>query len=272
MYFNKETLCGNFKSKFILIKDSSEISGIKLLKAILNLYLKENANLHIIYYELINFNLVPNQGDGKSDVTITNAVLDPFGWNKNEVGKQNALSLNVLYNLCSEYKGVVCIDSLSPMLLFNEPNSVYKLLHKILKENDDLQIVALMHTDVHGEYESEILSKLASTVLNVLPSEDKLLSTIHYSTGKVSNQLVEFKISDQFEFSVLRDMNMQMKSAPLKQPDPTANLTFNLRLKDNEKEARSQLQLPYMQMQNKDIIEADIDMYDEEDPDDDLDI
>jgi elongator complex protein 5 len=63
--------------------------------------------------------------------------------------------------------------------------------------------------------------------------------------------------------------------------DPTANLTFNLNLSDSEKKAREQVVLPFMQKgrdakksgQGKIFYEAeDEDDFDEEDPDDDLNI
>lgn len=66
------------------------------------------------------------------------------------------------------------------------------------------------------------------------------------------------------------------------QPDPTANLSFNLRLTDAQKEARERVVLPYMKAQEQDGVEVqkmgtiyyepDDDDYDEEDPDADLDI
>ena len=37
-----------------------------------------------------------------------------------------------------------------------------------------------------------------------------------------------------------------MNTTMLQQADPTANLTFNLTLTDQEKAARSQVKLPYM--------------------------
>ncbi|KAI9101770.1 Elongator complex protein 5 [Phlyctochytrium arcticum] len=62
-------------------------------------------------------------------------------------------------------------------------------------------------------------------------------------------------------------------------PDPTANLSFNLKLTDAQKSARSEVALPYMQAQTATstaeaaiYYEPDDDDYDEEDPDDDLDI
>ena len=70
------------------------------------------------------------------------------------------------------------------------------------------------------------------------------------------------------------------------QADPTKDLTFNLKLTDDEKQARSNLKLPYMFHEEK-TSEVTInrpgegrvfyqpdeaDDFDEEDPDDDLDI
>ena len=70
------------------------------------------------------------------------------------------------------------------------------------------------------------------------------------------------------------------------QVDPTQNLTFNLKLTDNERRARSNLKLPYMYHEEKKSEVAvnsvgegkvfyqpdEADDFDEDDPDDDLNI
>ncbi len=70
------------------------------------------------------------------------------------------------------------------------------------------------------------------------------------------------------------------------QADPTKNLSFNLRLTESEKQARSQVKLPYMLDQGQKAVHFerssgsgqiiyqpdDADDFDEEDPDEDLDI
>lgn len=72
----------------------------------------------------------------------------------------------------------------------------------------------------------------------------------------------------------------------LSQVDPTQNLTFNLKLTDNERQARSNLKLPYMYHEEKKSDVAvnsvgegkvfyqpdEADDFDEDDPDDDLNI
>lgn len=273
MYITREPLSGNSKAKFILIQDSKETSGVRFLKALVNTLLKENVHLCIIYYELMNVKLLLEQNTEYSHVTQIDAASDPYNWKKSIETSQNLKSLKELSQLCSETKGFICFDSLSPLLFYNNPNDVYKELHKILMKNADLQIIGLMHADVHDSYENDIISKLATTVLSIAPNDvNKCRSITRFSSGKISCQFMEYEISNTFQFSLFREFKNQVKSMSSKQPDPTANLTFNLRLKDNEKEARSHVQLPYMQMQNKEVIETEIDMYDEEDPDDDLDI
>lgn len=270
MYITRESLYKNPKSKFILIKDFAQVSGIKLMRGILNTILKENVKLHIINYEIMNISLISEQNCVK-DVTKVDVAQELMRWNGAEGGLQNIMSLSVLSNLCSEFKGVICFDSLTPLLLFNDVNSVYKALHKTLK-NNDLQIVALLHQDVHSAIENDIIERLATTVLRVMPDDvNKCQTVVRYSNGKVSKQIVEYNLSDTFEFSVFREFIPPKQPEPSKQPDPTANLTFNLRLKEDEKEARNSVQLPYMQAQNEDAVEMAMYMYDEEDPDDDLD-
>ena len=70
------------------------------------------------------------------------------------------------------------------------------------------------------------------------------------------------------------------------QADPTADLSFNLRLTDSEKQARSQVRLPYTLDNEQKAVQLDpssgsgqiiyhpddADDFDEEDPDEDLDI
>ena len=72
----------------------------------------------------------------------------------------------------------------------------------------------------------------------------------------------------------------------LRQVDPTQNLTFNLKLTDDERQARSNLKLPYMHHEEKtsEIVVKpmgegkvfyqpdEADDFDDDDPDDDLDI
>ena len=76
-------------------------------------------------------------------------------------------------------------------------------------------------------------------------------------------------------------MEVETQQPQPQQPDPTANLSFNLSLTDNQRRAKDKVELPYMKIQeqqqqsNSGVIyyEPDAgDDFDDEDPDDDLDI
>ncbi|KAI9261575.1 Elongator complex protein 5 [Phascolomyces articulosus] len=75
-------------------------------------------------------------------------------------------------------------------------------------------------------------------------------------------------------------VSMDIDNGPQpQQPDPTANLSFNLSLTDNQRRAKDNVELPYMKIQEQQqpsgviYYEPDAgDDFDDEDPDDDLDI
>ncbi|XP_054719207.1 elongator complex protein 5-like [Uloborus diversus] len=275
MYFNKEPLHQNPKSKFIVIKDSKLSSCYKMYKTLFKLCIKEGKCLRAYSYERSRNDLLFDLNVNTDNAEIIDAVSDPHGWDSN-VEKTCFSSINVICQQLVQYKGTVFMCSLTPLLYNSGINEVYKSFHKLLKQNVELQIVAIFHADVHPACESDIIESLATTVIDSVAEGDNFISTVHYPSGKVSKQLTECKISPSYDFVILRDIELSHNPVAVKQPDPTENLPFNLRLKQSEIEARSQLQLPYMKMQTDDdaiiqnILESEY--YDEDDPDDDLDI
>ncbi|GFT13121.1 uncharacterized protein NPIL_200811 [Nephila pilipes] len=275
MYLTKEPLYGNGKAKFILVKDHDGINGMKVFKTVLKLYCKEQTNVALFSYDGVAEDVVHGLEVNLDKVKLLEIFSDPFAWYKGE--NLNALlSVDFILENFYDFEGVLCIYSLTSLLIHNGIDKVYKMLHKFLNTSHNLHILALLHSDVHDSKENEIIDKLASTGLYLSSDEtETLVSIVHYSSGKVNSLLLEYNISKNFEFSSLIDVQLQKKIEE-KKPDPTANLTFNLRLKDEEKEAKNQLQLPYMKKQISDdaVIQnlLENDFYDEEDPDDDLDI
>ncbi|KAF8792869.1 Elongator complex protein 5 like protein [Argiope bruennichi] len=277
MYLTKEPLFGNGKAKFILVKDSSDLRGLKIFKTLLKMYCKEKAAVVVLSYDGIGEDLIHGVTQNKDDIKLLDIFSDPYGWYQGE-NLNTLMSVDFIPEYFSDFEGVLCIYSLTSLLIHDGIVKVYKTLHKLLKNNADLQILALLHPSVHDLQEIDIIDKMSSTSLNIDSDEDTeiLQSIVHNSSGKVNSLSLEYKISENFEFSSLVDVQLLKKKELEKKPDPTANLTFNLKLKDDEKEARNQLQLPYMKMQNSDdaVIQnlLENDFYDEEDPDDDLDI
>lgn len=114
-------------------------------------------------------------------------------------------------------------------------------------------------------------------------------NTIHKKvSGKVVKIRESFNITEEYQVTEVAEVKQMSQNLPADQNqlDPTANLTFNLSLSDKEKEARSQVILPYTYNKErqecvlaKSVGEGKIfyqpdeaDDFDEEDPDDDLDI
>ncbi|GBM00640.1 hypothetical protein AVEN_117995-1 [Araneus ventricosus] len=278
MYLTKEPLFGNGKAKFILVKDNNDLRGLKIFKTVLKMYCKEQANVAILCYDGIGEDLIHGVTANNDDIKLLDIFSDPYSWYQGE-NLDALMSVEFIPEYFSDFKGVLCIYSLTSLLIHDGIVKVYKTLHKLLMNNADLQILALLHPSVHDLQEIDIIDKMSSTSLNINSDEDTeiLQSVVHYSSGKVNSLSLEYKISENFELSSLVDVQLlKSKEVKEKKPDPTANLTFNLKLKDDEKEARNQLQLPYMKMQNSDdaVIQnlLENDFYDEEDPDDDLDI
>ncbi|MGH0180242.1 UNVERIFIED_CONTAM: hypothetical protein FKN15_017497 [Acipenser sinensis] len=110
-------------------------------------------------------------------------------------------------------------------------------------------------------------------------------------TGRVSREEEFYSVREDFSVQILRDLSTRKQPASdsrgeTKQDDPAANLTFNLRLSEGERRARENLSLPFTFSEEKKssllqprsgggriLYEPDAcDDFDQEDPDDDLDI
>ncbi|XP_022238792.1 elongator complex protein 5-like [Limulus polyphemus] len=166
------------------------------------------------------------------------------------------------------------------------------MFHKLLNNHSCKvkQVVALLHKDVHDSGTVTALEHLASAIIQVHASEVgssvMICHTLYKKpTGKVLREQEQFYITDSHDIKNI-ETHLPKKVVRLEPiihqaPDPAANLTFNLTLKDDEKKARDQLILPYTREAvslssgsvGKIFYQPDeADDLDEDDPDDDLDI
>ncbi|KAN0035596.1 hypothetical protein ACTA71_004878 [Dictyostelium dimigraforme] len=153
-------------------------------------------------------------------------------------------------------------------------------------------IFAILHTDLH-EYEQSVqkqLQYISSVSIQVTPLSAKLKyseslphpyeSTITLITKKRSGRVVrnvEYYYINNFTGKVEFDSAESLQTKQEEQePDPTQNLSFNLKLTEDEKQARDSVVLPYRHQGNNEqtllIEDPDDEDFDDEDPDDDLDI
>ncbi|KFM77027.1 Dermal papilla-derived protein 6-like protein, partial [Stegodyphus mimosarum] len=224
------------------------MNGLKVYKTIMQIFCKEECNMSVLCCDGLSTELMYGL-KSHDKVRILDVYSDPLGWNNsNSIA---LLSVEKFEEQFTNFEGLICFYSLSSFLIHNGIEEMYKVLHRMLRNNSNLQILALLYCDVHNRRDINLLERIATTVLEVpLDADNTLLSTVHYSSGKVSSKSVEYKISQNYEFNLFSDIKITNKAAPVKKPDPTANLTFNLRLRDEEKEARNRIQLPYTKVQS----------------------
>ncbi|KAJ3280877.1 hypothetical protein HK104_000350 [Borealophlyctis nickersoniae] len=211
----------------------------------------------------------------------------------------------------SSQKITVLLDSLNSLILGHPLSKAADLVKRLSNLSSDVvRIIVPFHGDIPSLHSAPamtidaILAHLCTTYINVRHSKDvargedfvsldaqspagAVCDVIHKKkSGRVARELVYFEVSQstgRLIFTVFDDMKgmeegvqqLKVSTAPAK--DPTANLSFNLRLTEEQKSARSEVVLPYMKAQEVTseptiYYEPDDDDYDEEDPDDDLDI
>ncbi|EAL69238.1 hypothetical protein DDB_G0276569 [Dictyostelium discoideum AX4] len=165
--------------------------------------------------------------------------------------------------------------------------------NRIKMEKSFSCIFAILHTDLH-EYEQSVqkqLQYISSVSIQVTPLSAKLKyseslphpyeSTITLITKKRSGRVVRnveyYYINNatgKVEFDSAESLQTKQEE---QEPDPTQNLSFNLKLTEDEKQARDSVVLPYRHQGNNNeqtllIEDPDDEDFDDEDPDDDLDI
>ncbi|XP_013391082.1 elongator complex protein 5 isoform X1 [Lingula anatina] len=296
---------GREQSGSILIKDSVQQYGRGLLKALIIEVSNRVDQVHIFSFD-------PNADEKSQDlsghlqanVQYHDCSSDPLGWE----GTPECYKLQqdfVLYAKESvkgikDKKVLIVLDSLGPFLLHRVTPYTCQVVSR-LKDQDvigaeSVQVMALLHEDLHDEPTSRLVEMVFSTVVTVLPPDRTncyaVCDILHKKqSGKIMKSKERFSISQNFDIQDVEAVIMLTKRKPEDaldtQADPAANLTFNLSLTDAEKEARSQLKLPYMHddetkhgiLQKGTAVHSKIfyqpdeaDDFDEEDPDDDLDI
>ncbi|KAK3104437.1 hypothetical protein FSP39_002012 [Pinctada imbricata] len=282
------------------IRDSVEDPGRALCAAFLVGLASRVDKVHLLQFDLKSRDLIQvvkklgienvefHRGSGLSDEWIQS-------------------SLNIDTDLVKYLKGTGClhgnqtvaivIDSISNHILHRPTPYTCQTIHSLAnKKNFDCdvkQVVCLLHGDLHDNQQLSLLEHTSTSVVRltspVSSHHNFSCSTLHKkATGKVIRITEEFTISEHFTVSNIQEVK---KSTPKlsvmdedNSVDPTANLTFNLSLTDKEKEARSNVVLPYTKQQEIDsqgnspgegkiFYQPDeADDFDEEDPDDDLDI
>ncbi|XP_052821097.1 elongator complex protein 5-like [Mya arenaria] len=300
-----DILEGKEKSKLVLIKDTVDQSGKPVLLSLICSLAKRVERVHVICWDRNPGHLqscIPQQYSSR--VVCHDGSRDCLGIHDNE-------SLSVTSDLVSyltshpghhsnpaHHTVAVVIDNLSLSLLHRAAPYTCRILANLrdakISGADVEQVAALLHADLHDNHSLTLLEHLATTIINVMqPKMDQFLMAANILHKRLSGKVVRitehFNVDEDYRMCDVTELksvaDIQATSEP-PQVDPAANLTFNLTLTDQEKVARSQVKLPYTYDTEKqtETLERSVgegkifyqpdeaDDFDEEDPDDDLDI
>ncbi|XP_037532101.1 elongator complex protein 5 [Nematolebias whitei] len=293
-----ELLQGIETGGFLVIQDSCSYSGRHLLKSFINAALNRTEVVHVLAFDVSEEEL--KDGLKTSDAQrlhIHNAYSDPLGWTEQQaftVHQFNFKDLTDLVKQTPHTKPVtLIIDSLSWILRHVTPPAVCKTLHQLRKGGAVRAVIVLLHADMHQKGTVGSVCHLATSLIAVAPGgkRDEAMAKItkRSKSGKVLQDEEMFSVNEDFTVTVHSKRSIPEQSlndGEDEQVDPTADLTFNLRLSDSELEAKKKLTLPFVFSKEKKtallcpgpgsgriVYEPDAnDDYDQEDPDDDLDV
>ncbi|EDO31010.1 predicted protein, partial [Nematostella vectensis] len=291
---------------------SVDVTGRTLLFCFLKALLKRNDFVCFVAFELppdVYMDIVDSQS--RSRIIIVDNNSDPLGWisataslQANNAGVVNAV-MTEIKEKCSSFteappKVSIVFDCLSKLVL-NSPTCTCQILNQLTRSQAQYQvgqIVGLIHADLHEKEVLNAVSSICSSVLEVFENDSGEKETyckiLHIKkTGKVLKKRQTYTIGDDYVLAESREEDWttpkaaQQEITSEKPVDPTSNLTFNLKLTDAEEKARANIQLPFMHNSTSLLVSSGnnaqessqifyqpdaADDFDEDDPDDDLDI
>ncbi|XP_062607884.1 elongator complex protein 5-like [Saccostrea cucullata] len=295
-----DLVSGSESSKLVLIEDSIDACGRNLLLSYILSLSNRVDEVHLILYDVRAQDTCEEiKSLGVQNVKVHDASKDLLGWEKSPgLGLHTDLKAYIKERISHGSKSVgVVLDSLSPLLTHTSPPFTCKTLHGLAFSADlgsqVQQVVGLIHGDLHDDNSLTLIHHTVTTIHKLVPAITSYsmfcCNTLHKkASGKVIKIKESFNITEDFRVTGVAEVKQLTQSVPQdqNQTDPAANLPFNLSLSEKEKEARSQVILPYTinkerqeSVLAKSVGEGKIfyqpdeaDDFDEEDPDDDLDI
>ncbi|KAJ8916531.1 hypothetical protein NQ315_000173 [Exocentrus adspersus] len=272
-------------TKFVLIEDSLEERGQPIFDFLVGTHLDRPQSIVHLFTFHGSFARALKRFGTKTNFVIHDFTSNSCGWNgkKNEESFEDA-ALKLSAN------DVVVVDSLAHAIHQCGLSETYRVFNA-LKNQAVAQVIALLHKDLLPSTDKvnktfEHLCTLSLVVEPKFRSEDKRVQyTYKKLSGRVIKQVEEYNFvnGDLFTKKIERlDPKKLLQESVVPQVNPETLSTFKIGLSDKEKEAREQLVLPYLPKNEEESKEEEgaeifyqldeVDDWDEEDPDDDLDI
>ena len=194
-------------------------------------------------------------------------------------------------------KQIIVIDSLTDLLIFQNPATIASLIRKLKqKASNKAKLFLVLHRDCLDENTSEAIQQLATTIIDTEKLDEaetfpKLCKISHRKLGGkmvISKEVVKMDVSGNIKVEAFKEDKSKSKYIDEDDSDEVIDklTTFNIGTsKNKEKEAKEKLVLPFykeeqregeVKIQGEDpgkiYYEPDSgDDWDDDDPDDDLD-
>ncbi|CAH1406193.1 unnamed protein product [Nezara viridula] len=280
----KQILAGRKRSDFVIIKDNINFNGLAILKSFIEEGKARNVAIHLILseYEVTNFDLSPN-------IVIHKYFPDPWRLlTINDDQKNFELMVDNIFNqsLTSGGPVLILIDSIASILNYVDLHTFCSCIRKLTTANNKdipvAQVVTLLHSELLPEDSKEFkhLNYIATTQINLRLEPDKrtMLDLVYRQlNGKFQKETYscQYNSTKELQYEIIKDPPKNKKP---ESDNILVKTTFKLTLEEKEKESRRQVILPYIKTSNKEskgriYYEPDAnDDWDDEDPDDDLEI
>ncbi|XP_028140300.2 elongator complex protein 5 [Diabrotica virgifera virgifera] len=271
-------------TKFVLIEDSVHARGRPVLDFLLKTHTQRPKNkIHYFVFQE-PFGRAKNRLE-HNNLVLYDCVSDKLGWS-------NEAKINDLESLIKAVASndVVFIDSLVHVMYEYGLAETYRILNILKNQIGVHQIATILHQDLIEDKLRihQLLEHLSTLTLSLQHKEDVEKGRIIYTYKKLGGKVV--KQVEEFWFEGENLVTQKIDKVDPKQIiekalavdiNPETLSTFKIGLSDADKKSRDGLVLPYLPKQeNQEKVENGrifyefdaVDDWDEEDPDDDLDI
>ncbi|XP_068129908.1 elongator complex protein 5 [Hyperolius riggenbachi] len=279
----------------LLVTDSAFLSGHRLLQSLILAAVHRGENVHIFHFESSQEEFLAGfPQEVLSSLTLHDGFSDPLRWRSGvtSLGSHDFTVKAIRERVRRSSTPVtIVLDSLSWMVARCPLSSVCHTLRDLSRPqmeegSHDLRLLAVLHSDVHDAGVLRSLISLADCLIDVTAGGGlRATITQRKKSGKVITATELFKVCDDLSLEAEAGAESGTQINRL-EADPAANLTFNLRLSETDREQKESTTLPYTFSESKksSLLQSThssgrifydpdpSDDMDEEDPDDDLDV
>lgn len=277
--------CDSFAPRLILITGSAEINGRGVVLSLVKSHLHTNNEIQYLTTALSPARLksyIESEGLALK-VTYFDGYSDAGGWKNIASCVHLQEPLEQVFSIGSpkeSKKPVVVIDKIDDVSNHQDSLNLIRSLHKISADENVEQLIVYASADCMQENLMSSLCHIASATIHLqsaVPYRCKIV--LKKPSGKVLQSYEEFNLGPDLTVQDNRTVEVEKHQAG-ETNDADAILavqtTFNLTLTEDQRKSKNMLLLPHTRVQSSGgqihYTPDDVDDWDEEDPDDDLDI